>query len=1174
MPSTIERIRADIDESATPGFRGKLLARGQARAMIWRDGVLPEGAPGFSSQLSYDLHAYGYVLLSQGLRLRELGDNESDYARRAFEQAAIALEAAIAKGNRSERDRDFHFVTTACAYHLAHLSARAYSLLAVVRGEENFSPIEKALAHLMLRDFDRLEALAVVGRVDGPGSDSNILVGLQAQLSASKDASVESPQPEAPELLIEALDSALTDNFFGAVATFLLALERGERFLVDQAIARFGEGLAICSDLNLLPQWWAHKLASHLIDDLWSCSFHVRLPAAPVGGDAPDWPSIRELFIASLLCRRRSEVDLWPSQLIAATRAADQSDDLVVSLPTSAGKTRISELCILRCLAAGKRVLFVTPLRALSAQTETTLQRTFGPLGKTVSSLYGNIGGIGFDQDVLKERHIVVATPEKLDFALRNDPSILDDVGLLVFDEGHMIGLKEREVRYEVQIQRLLKRSDAASRRIVCLSAILPEGDQLQDFANWLRRDQPGEVVRSDWRPTRLRYGEVAWNPHTSSARLGLRVDQEKSFVPNFLRGFLPTGKRKKIFPKDLGEFCLATAWKLVEDGHSVLVFCPVKAHVEPFAKKIMDLHAHAALRSLLMIGEDALRPALALGAEWLGADHPILRCLRLGVIIHHGGLPTAYRREVERLMREGQLKITISSPTLAQGLNLTATAVVFHSLHRMKTPIEASEFKNVVGRAGRAFVDAEGLVLYPIFDKHAQRLSLWETLIADVKSREMESGLIKLVGTLLKRMQDHLSDKRIEPLLEYVLNSAGAWTFPIVVNENAEQRKVAQREWEGHVATLDTAILGLLGDRDVADEAVPATLDEVLQSSLWERRLNRKTEATRLALKQGLISRSRYIWMRSTGTRRRSYFLAGVGLNTGLALDAIAAEANALLLNANLALYGGVDDTAISEITALAERVFSIAPFVPQTLPENWRDILRTWLLGLPLTQMAEPSGASDASDFVEDALVYRLAWAMEAIRVRSIANGEPVDDFGMTLGDYDLSYAVTAVATGTLKRSVGLLIQAGFSSRIAAAKAVNNTGATFSNSTQLQDWLSSDEVQGLSLLPDWPTAETTELWDAFLHSHAPRTHQVWKGREFSADALWNPGVVLPDYARLRVATLHGQAVLLSEDATPVGRMIAPLNPHRLGLLHVHKYPGLDKLHLHYLGPDDLWAT
>ena len=88
-------------------------------------------------------------------------------------------------------------------------------------------------------------------------------------------------------------------------------------------------------------------------------------------------------------------------------------------------------------------------------------------MGKSISTLYGSIGTSRFESDALKTRDIIVATPEKLDFALRNDPSILDDVGLVVLDEGHMIGLGEREVRYEAQIQRLLSREDADSRRIV-----------------------------------------------------------------------------------------------------------------------------------------------------------------------------------------------------------------------------------------------------------------------------------------------------------------------------------------------------------------------------------------------------------------------------------------------------------------------------------------------------------------------------------------------------------------------------------------------------------------------------------------------------------------------------------------------------------------------------------
>ncbi|KQT73223.1 hypothetical protein ASG51_22950 [Methylobacterium sp. Leaf465] len=69
MPTSPDAIIAAITEATTTGFRGRLIARGQARAMIWRDGVLPPEAPAFSPQLSFDLHSYAYGLLGLGLRL-------------------------------------------------------------------------------------------------------------------------------------------------------------------------------------------------------------------------------------------------------------------------------------------------------------------------------------------------------------------------------------------------------------------------------------------------------------------------------------------------------------------------------------------------------------------------------------------------------------------------------------------------------------------------------------------------------------------------------------------------------------------------------------------------------------------------------------------------------------------------------------------------------------------------------------------------------------------------------------------------------------------------------------------------------------------------------------------------------------------------------------------------
>jgi len=1026
MPTTPEAIVADINQAATAGFRGRLIARGQARAIIWRDGVLPPGAPSFAPQLSHELHSYGYALLGLGIRLRELGGDVA-HARTAFEQAATALEAVIAKGNRQEVDRDFHFVMAAASYHLAHLSARAYSLLAIVEGDENFSPIERVLAQLMRRNFGALRANVLDYRTSGEGSDARIAAAIQANLDDAEGAA--NPIDGGSDFLFDGLDTALTDAFLASISLFVLALERGERRFVDQALERLQVSLSICSELNMLPQWWAHRIAIHLLSDLWSNTFHERVPLQPAGGEAADWPKLRELFIALLQRRHKAEVDLWPSQIEAATRAVDQSDDLVVSLPTSAGKTRIAELCILRCLAGGKRVVFITPLRALSAQTETTLQRTFGPLGKTISALYGSIGVSGFDEDAIRERDIVVATPEKLDFALRNDPSLLDDVGLLVFDEGHMIGINEREVRYEVQIQRLLRRPDAHERRIVCLSAILPDGDQLDDFAAWLRRDHSGGLIKNDWRPTRLRFGEVVWTSPT--ARLNLRVGDERPWVQRFLTGAAPPNwippkrRRTRLFPDNQRELCLATAWRLIGDGQTVLIFCPERRSVEPFADVIVDLHERGALRSLLEADPAVLNTAIALGEEWLGPNSAILKCLRLGVALHHGALPTAYRKEVERLLRDNVLKVTLSSPTLAQGLNLSATAVVMHSLHRNGEKIEISEFKNVIGRAGRAYVDVEGIVLFPMFDDVAKKRRNWEALINDLGARNMESGLALLVWTLLSRMHKRIGGD-LNQLIDYIVNNAAAWTFPEIANEEPEDRERALADWERHVATLDTAILSLIGEHDIPEAGIEAALDDILRSSLWHRRLLRQNEQVRQVLNAGLVSRSRLIWSQSTATRRRGYFLAGVGLTTGHALDAIAADANRLLIEANGAISEDDAEAAIAAITALAERVFTFYPFTPDPMPTNWRDILRAWLLGQPLAEIAAGQ-ESETLQFIEGGVVYRLPWAMEAIRVRAAANGDTIGIFDLPLEDYELGLAVPAVETGTLNRSASILIQAG---------------------------------------------------------------------------------------------------------------------------------------------------
>ncbi|MFO1500071.1 MAG: DEAD/DEAH box helicase [Verrucomicrobiota bacterium] len=531
--------------------------------MIWSEGQIPEGGQPFSPLLTSDLLSYGVALFRLGLELRSQ-ERHSIAAINAFERAGEAIESVVRDGNPEFNERGFYTVLAAAAYHLGHFSARAFSLFPSELESLNLSPAERSLTLLMRRDLSGVRGMLLTYAGEN-GFDET----LGAELSRIEDAD--------GGALDHGVFLTLNSLYHKALAIFDYALESGSENALQAALAMLDEGTAAAEEYVSVPFWWLFTLTRHLLDDLWDQSLHVRLPESPDDAPESQWADLRRLFIAKLGKQNRAEIEIWPSQLEAAARALDMSDDLVAALPTSAGKTRIAEIAILRALALGKRVVFVTPLRALSAQTERSLRQTFTALGFSVSSLYGSSGTTGDDADSLRNRNIVVTTPEKLDFALRNDSSLLDDVGLVVFDEAHTIGAGEREIRYEVLVQRLLRREDADGRRIVCLSAILPQGEQLQDFLAWMRQDQPGHAITVNWRPTRQRFGEIYWRENKALtakgdlsknvARLEFRLEDvgdDAPYVDGFVVGQPPRGRQTKPLPRDRRDLCLMSTWRLV----------------------------------------------------------------------------------------------------------------------------------------------------------------------------------------------------------------------------------------------------------------------------------------------------------------------------------------------------------------------------------------------------------------------------------------------------------------------------------------------------------------------------------------------------------------------------------------------------------------------------------
>lgn len=1134
---TPDELIAFIVDATQDGVWGGLLKRGAAWSIIRREGVLPADAPALGRTIETDLAEYGFALLRAALALKERA-GESEIGRKGFEYAANAFEALVRNGAPDSAARSFHRTIAAAAYHLAGFSAIAFSLFGDRAGGFNESPAETALILLMLRDLDGLRRHVRARLTDESLSDDGLWFALE-QHHIDTD---------------QAITEILNSSVCRALAYYDFALQTGEAALVGQALALLDAGLDLASNAGLVPAWWLLRLCRNLIDDLWAHSLHVNLPHdAPPGGEEA-YPDLRRLFLGSLYARKNAEVELWPSQREAARRSSDLTDDLVVALPTSAGKTRVAEIATLMTLATGRRALIVTPLRALSAQTERSFRNSFAPLGFSVSSLYGASGMSPGDEDALRTHKIIIATPEKLDFALRSDPTIIDDVGLIVLDEGHLIGPTEREIRYEILVQRLLRRPDSAGRRIVCLSAILPGGDPLTDLTAWIRSDAPGDAVESDWRPTRQRFGTIAWQGQ--SAKLCFDLEDDGPWVARFVETAGPIHPHKKARPTNTKELTLFAAWEFADQDKRTLIFQPQANSVIGYGATIVDLCARGYLAPLLD-DEAAIARALEIGREWLGEDHPAVGCLRLGVAIHHGRLPNPFLREIERLLAEGVLKVTVASPTLSQGLNLNAAVLLAPSLYRAGELIKGEEFANVAGRAGRAFIDVEGLVLHVIFDQNEWRLGIWRGLVASARHRALRSGLIQIINLIVERMAAQGVFDRADAV-EYLANSREGWRTPDEEagddDEDEEDGAVEQEPLSQLVEKLDATVFGLIESLDADSADLPRLLDEALQGSLWARQVDREGDHARNNHRFILQTRARLIWNSTTPAQRQGHFAMGVGLEAGLALDAIADELAALVDAGDLAALSG-DAAALGDaLVGLAERLLVIRPFTPDAdLPANWRDVLRAWVAGADVGAIG-----ADNMKLVEDVFTYKLVWALEALRTRRLTQGwEP---------DTIVGGAAAALETGVPDFMMSMLVRAGLPSRRAAMAAVQLGGAEFLDGAGMREWLESDAIVALTDAGDWPTVETAALWQRFRDETLSAAIQRW--HRVAADrALADQVAVAPGLYRVERDEAAGETWLVTPDYRRLARIAGSVRVTRPSLLAARIMPGANQLRIERLG-------
>lgn len=379
---------------------------------------------------------------------------------------------------------------------------------------------------------------------------------------------------------------------------------------------------------------------------------------------------------------------LYPPQEQALSKGLLDGRNLLVTTPTASGKTLVALIAAMNILMKGLRVVYLTPLRALTTEKFQDF-RILEELKlfdrrikvKVASSDYSSAGR------ELAQADVIVLTNEKMDSLIRHRCEWIHEVGLFVADEVHLLGERDRGPTLEMMLTKIRKMYSQA--QILALSATIENSNEI---ASWLGC----ELIESNWRPTKLVEGVY---DHGSL----LLNDGKES--------------RSRKITTSAGTHSTAAvdvAVECIENGGQAMIFGETRKRAISLAQKAAPI-----IYNKLDKLERKSAAKVALQISEKGEDTEITRNLSelvsKGVGFHHAGLGVLARNLVEMSFKTGVIKLLTATPTLAAGVNLPARRVILASVFRYDAeyggnmPISVLEYKQICGRAGRPSYDTFG---------------------------------------------------------------------------------------------------------------------------------------------------------------------------------------------------------------------------------------------------------------------------------------------------------------------------------------------------------------------------------------------------------------------------------------------------------------------------------
>jgi POLQ-like helicase len=435
--------------------------------------------------------------------------------------------------------------------------------------------------------------------------------------------------------------------------------------------------------------------------------------------------------------------ELWPSQQLLGEKEVYAGASAIVQMPTSAGKTRATELVIRSAFIAGRTSLavIVAPFRALCHEISDAFKEAFRSESVSVDELTDVLQPdfdfeflLSDNFEILVQKRILIVTPEKLLYVLRHTPELADSIGLIIYDEGHQFDSGTRGVTYELLLTSL-KRRIPEDAQIVLISAVISNAEAI---GSWLLGENPTIATGLNLSPMQRRVAFAGWSKTLGQLHFMEEdaLETEDFFVPRLIsqQTLKKGGKETKarLFPEkgDSNSIALYLGLKLVSQG-SVAVFCGRKDTVSGICAEIIEAYD----RELSIpnpyenSNKEEINKLAKLYGENLGTDAVVSQATALGILSHNSNTPHGIRLAVEHAMKDGDAKFIVCTSTLAQGVNLPIKYLIVTSVYQGSEEIKVRDFHNLIGRAGRAGMHVEGTILFAdpkIYDGKSNEKDWW----------------------------------------------------------------------------------------------------------------------------------------------------------------------------------------------------------------------------------------------------------------------------------------------------------------------------------------------------------------------------------------------------------------------------------------------------------------